>query len=135
MKIKYYGTGASEGIPALFCKCPVCEEARKNGGRDIRSRSQALINDDLLVDFPPDTFMHIVYGGLDLQSIHTCLITHSHSDHLYVEDKIPISILNSNKMIMSKFYNEFINNSNIEKEYNKTILAGLVFIRKIINNE
>lgn len=50
-------------------------------------------------------------------------------------DKIPISILNSNKMIMSKFYNEFINNSNIEKEYNKTILAGLVFIRKIINNE
>lgn len=86
MKIKYYGTGASEGIPSLFCKCKVCTEAIKNGGRDIRSRSQALIDDKILVDFPPDTFMHIVRDGLDLQSIHTCIVTHSHSDHLYTSD-------------------------------------------------
>ena len=86
MKIKYLGTGASEGIPSLFCNCPVCQSAIKNGGRDIRSRNQALIDDKILVDFPPDTFMHIVHGGLDLQSIHTCIITHSHSDHLYTSD-------------------------------------------------
>jgi phosphoribosyl 1,2-cyclic phosphate phosphodiesterase len=86
MKIKYLGTGASEGIPSLFCKCKICEDARKNKGRDIRSRSQALIDGKLLVDFPPDTFMHIVYGDLDLPSIHTCIVTHSHSDHLYTSD-------------------------------------------------
>lgn len=86
MKIKYYGTGASEGIPSLFCKCPICTEAVKNGGKDIRSRSQALIDNKILVDFPPDTFMHVAYGGLDLQSIHTCIVTHSHGDHLYPND-------------------------------------------------
>ena len=86
MKIKYLGTGASEGIPSLFCKCPVCQSAIKNGGKDVRSRNQALIDDKILVDFPPDTFMHIVHGGLDLQSIHTCIVTHSHGDHLYTSD-------------------------------------------------
>ncbi len=29
MKIKYLGTGAAEGIPALFCRCAICNEARK----------------------------------------------------------------------------------------------------------
>ncbi len=86
MKIKYLGTGASEGIPSLFCKCPVCEDARKNKGRDIRSRNQVLIDERLLVDFPPDTFMHASLGELDLPSIHTCIVTHSHGDHLYPND-------------------------------------------------
>lgn len=86
MKIKYLGTGASEGIPSLFCKCEICENARKNKGKDIRSRNQALIDDCLLVDFPPDTFMHTAMGELDLPSIHTCIITHSHGDHLYPND-------------------------------------------------
>ena len=86
MKIKYLGTGASEGIPSLFCTCKVCEEARKNKGKDIRSRNQSLIDDKLLVDFPPDTFMHTVTGELDLPSIQTCIITHSHGDHLYPND-------------------------------------------------
>jgi len=86
MKIKYLGTGASEGIPSLFCTCKICEDARKNKGRDIRSRSQALIDGKLLVDFPPDTFMHTVMGDLDLPSIHTCIVTHCHGDHLYEKD-------------------------------------------------
>lgn len=86
MKIKFLGTGASEGIPSLFCKCSVCEEARKNKGRDIRSRNQALIDEKLLVDFPPDTFLHTVNGELDLPSVHTCIVTHSHGDHLYPND-------------------------------------------------
>ena len=33
MKLKYLGTGASEGIPSLYCRCPVCENARKEGGK------------------------------------------------------------------------------------------------------
>lgn len=30
MKLQYLGTAAAEGIPALFCSCPVCTAARRN---------------------------------------------------------------------------------------------------------
>lgn len=86
MKIKYFGTAAAEGIPALFCHCRVCEYARKNGGKDVRTRSQALIDDTLLLDFPPDTYMHALTYGLPLHKLHHCLVTHAHHDHLYPYD-------------------------------------------------
>ncbi|MDD6727804.1 MAG: MBL fold metallo-hydrolase [Eubacteriales bacterium] len=86
MKITYYGTAAAEGFPALFCHCDACERARQSGGKNLRSRSQALINDDLLIDFPPDTYMHCLFYGLDLRKVKSCIITHAHKDHLYIED-------------------------------------------------
>lgn len=86
MKIKYLGTAAAEGIPALFCDCDNCKKARALGGRNIRTRSQALIDDTLLIDFPADTYMHYLQYNFPLNKIHSCLITHSHSDHLYEED-------------------------------------------------
>lgn len=86
MKIRYLGTAAYEGIPSLFCQCDLCKKARKLKGRNLRSRSQALINDDLLIDFPPDTCAHYLQYDFDWMKIQNCLITHSHSDHFYVED-------------------------------------------------
>lgn len=86
MKIKYFGTAAYEGVPSLYCQCETCKKSRAAGGRSLRSRSQALINDDLLVDFPADTVWHAQRYGLDLSAVNHCLITHSHSDHLYPED-------------------------------------------------
>lgn len=86
MKITYYGTAAAEGIPAMFCSCPVCERARKAGGRNIRSRSQALIDEELLIDFPADTYFHCIAYGLELRNIKSCLITHGHDDHIYPYD-------------------------------------------------
>ncbi len=86
MKIKYLGTGAFEGVPSLFYGCRVCVESRERGGRNLRSRSQALIDNELLIDFNADTVSHCLRYGLDLGKISACLITHSHSDHLYVGD-------------------------------------------------
>ncbi len=86
MKIKLYGTAAAEGIPALFCECEVCMHAQIVKGKEIRSRSQSLINDDLLIDFSSDTFMHKIYNGLKLEDIEHCLITHSHHDHFFPQD-------------------------------------------------
>ena len=83
MKITYYGTAAAEGIPALFCECETCRAARKNGGKDIRTRSQAMIDDTLLIDLPADTYMHALVYGLPLTRVSHCMITHSHPDHLY----------------------------------------------------
>lgn len=83
MKIKYLGTAAAEGIPGIFCDCENCRRSRKLGGRNIRTRSQAIVDDKILIDFPADTYMHFLNYNLPLTKIKTCIITHSHSDHLY----------------------------------------------------
>lgn len=86
MKLRYLGTAAAEGIPALFCACERCKRARELGGKNIRTRSQALLDDTLLIDYPPDSFAHMRDYGIDLSEIHDCVITHAHEDHLYPLD-------------------------------------------------
>ena len=86
MKIKIFGTAAAEGFPAMFCECEHCNRARKSGGGNLRTRSQALVDDTLLIDFGPDTLSHTLYGGLDLTKVTDLLITHNHCDHLLTND-------------------------------------------------
>ncbi len=86
MKIKYLGTAAAEGVPGLFCGCETCREARRRGGKNIRTRSQAIVDDKILIDFPQDTYFHVVSNNIPLYDIKVCLITHSHDDHLYAPD-------------------------------------------------
>ena len=83
MKLTYLGTAAAEGFPAVFCNCNYCTEARRLGGKNIRTRSQALINDDLLIDLPADTYSHFLSNGIEGHKIKYLLVTHSHSDHFY----------------------------------------------------
>ena len=83
MKFQYLGTAAAEGWPALFCRCDACNAARRLGGKNIRTRHQALVNDDLLLDLGPDTYHHVLTHGLDLSKVANVLITHSHIDHFY----------------------------------------------------
>lgn len=83
MKLQYLGTAAAEGWPAVFCNCEACNEARRLGGKNIRTRSQALINSDLLIDFPCDTYHHVLREGFDLSAVRHLLVTHSHTDHFY----------------------------------------------------
>lgn len=86
MKIKYLGTAAAEGIPAIFCECETCKTARKRGGKEIRTRSQAIVDNELLIDFPADTYMHFLNNNIVGGKIKSCIITHTHQDHLYAED-------------------------------------------------
>lgn len=81
MKIKFYGTAAAEGIPALFCNCETCQEVRKIKGKDIRTRQQVCVDDFISIDFPPDVYMHTLMG-LDMTKVRHILFTHSHMDHL-----------------------------------------------------
>ena len=86
MKIRFLGTAAAEGFPGILCGCEVCRRARQRGGRNLRTRSQALINDTLLIDFPADTYLHILRDNIDLLDIQACLITHVHEDHFTPTD-------------------------------------------------
>jgi len=86
MKIKILGTAAAEGIPGIFCNCPVCDHARKHGGKNIRTRSQSIINDKYLVDFPMDTYLHSLKFNINLHEIDHVIVTHPHNDHFFPTD-------------------------------------------------
>ena len=64
MKIKFLGTAAAEGFPAVFCNCEYCNKARELGGKNIRTRSQAIIDNKLLIDLPADTYFHFLQNIL-----------------------------------------------------------------------
>lgn len=84
MKLTFLGTGAAEGIPGLWCTCERCRAARQEGARSLRHRTMALIDDRLLIDCGPDLFAASARDNLDLAGVETLLITHEHSDHLYL---------------------------------------------------
>lgn len=86
MNFTYLGTAAAEGWPAVFCNCEFCRRAAELGGKDIRTRSQSLINEDLLIDLPPDTYMHKLQQNLDLSKVKYLLVTHKHMDHFYPQE-------------------------------------------------
>lgn len=81
MKFTFLGTSSCEGMPALFCNCPRCVAARELKGKNIRTRAQALIDGELLLDFPPDTLYHFHQNGIEGHKIKYLLFTHSHADH------------------------------------------------------
>ncbi|MBO5852139.1 MAG: hypothetical protein J6R29_07390, partial [Clostridia bacterium] len=93
MKVKILGSGGGESFPAIFCSCEHCEEARRLGGKNLRSLSQTLINDDLLIDFPADTNCHALTFGVNLGKVENALITHVHSDHF-----APVAVLTHNEV-------------------------------------
>ena len=86
MILTFMGTGASEGVPGAFCQCPDCMAARRLKGRELRSRSQLLVNEDLLLDMGPETYWKSVLYGIELSRVKYLFITHSHCDHL--EEKL-----------------------------------------------
>jgi phosphoribosyl 1,2-cyclic phosphate phosphodiesterase len=86
MKLTYLGTAAAEGFPAVFCNCDYCREARMYKGKNIRTRSQSMINDDLLIDLPADTYYHFLQNGIEGDKIKYLLVTHAHSDHFYYKE-------------------------------------------------
>jgi phosphoribosyl 1,2-cyclic phosphate phosphodiesterase len=81
MKVTLLGTASAEGMPGLFCRCATCTRARSAGGRNIRTRSSALLDDRLKIDFPPDVFMQSALYGVDLSRVEAVLFTHGHDDH------------------------------------------------------
>ena len=86
MKLHYLGTAAAEGAPAVFCSCEHCRYARRVRGREVRTRSGALVDGTLKLDFGPDSYMQSLRDGIDYTRVHNVLITHSHEDHLCVTD-------------------------------------------------
>jgi phosphoribosyl 1,2-cyclic phosphate phosphodiesterase len=86
VRLLFLCTAAAQGYPALFCACHNCEAARDRGGKSVRRRSAALVNDDLLLDFGPDIMPASRDHRLRLPRLEYLLLTHAHHDHLQREN-------------------------------------------------
>ena len=79
MKIRFLGTGTSQGVPVIGCNCLVCSSL---DFRDQRFRSSIHIEVDgisLVVDTGPDFRIQMLRAGIN--KLDAILFTHEHKDH------------------------------------------------------
>ncbi|NHV99074.1 MAG: hypothetical protein HA496_05415 [Thaumarchaeota archaeon] len=75
MRVMFLGTGAAEEWPAVFCQCANCRRARNAGGRNVRTKSSTLVNNDLkisaraeeLVERLKPKNVEVAYDGLTIE--------------------------------------------------------------------
>ncbi len=86
MRITFLGTGTSQGVPVIGCKCDTCQS---DDPRDKRLRSSILVRQDgftLVVDTGPDFRQQMLRAGVE--GLHAVLYTHEHRDHIAGLDDI-----------------------------------------------
>lgn len=79
-KLRFLGTGTSQGVPVIGCPCAVCHSTDPH---DKRFRTSALLETDstrVLIDCGPDFRQQIL--PLPFRKIDGVLLTHIHYDHV-----------------------------------------------------
>ena len=80
MKITFLGTGTSQGVPVIACKCKVCQS---NSMNDKRLRTSIMIEEDgqtIVIDSGPDFRQQMLRENV--QDIDAIIFTHEHKDHI-----------------------------------------------------
>lgn len=86
MRITFLGTGTSQGVPVIGCKCYGCTS---QDPRDQRLRSSVMVEADgqvLVVDTGPDFRQQMLRAGVT--RLNAVLFTHEHRDHIAGLDDI-----------------------------------------------
>lgn len=79
MKLTFLGTGTSQGVPVIGCRCEVCCSTDE---RDKRLRTSAMVECDaarIVIDAGPDFRQQMLSTGV--RQIDAILLTHFHKDH------------------------------------------------------
>ncbi|MCP2038625.1 MBL fold metallo-hydrolase [Chryseobacterium sp. HSC-36S06] len=99
MKLKFLGSGTSQGVPVIGCHCEVCTSPDT---KNRRFRSSALITTDsgkkILIDSGPDFRMQMLENNED--HIDAVLLTHEHNDHVIGLDDMRPLIFRTRKDIL-----------------------------------
>lgn len=79
MKLTFLGTGTSQGVPVIGCRCAVCTS---QDPRDNRLRTAAMVETRdarIVIDAGPDFRQQMLRTGV--RRIDAILLTHEHKDH------------------------------------------------------
>lgn len=79
MRLTFLGTGTSQGVPTIGCRCEVC---RSTDPRDSRLRTSAMVEIGdvrMVIDAGPDFRYQMLRTGV--RHIDAILLTHEHKDH------------------------------------------------------
>ena len=86
MRVTLLGTGTSQGVPVIACKCDVCQSM---DSKDKRLRSAIMVEEGstrLVVDVGPDFRQQMLRHEVD--NLDAILLTHEHADHIFGLDDI-----------------------------------------------
>lgn len=86
MKGIFLGTGTSQGIPVIGCKCEVCTS---ENGKDNRMRTSFFVMSDasnIVIDTGPDFRQQMLNNNID--KLDAVVFTHEHKDHVAGMDDI-----------------------------------------------
>ena len=86
MKVTFLGTGTSQGVPVIGCRCSVCSS---DSEKDKRLRSSVLVEVEgitLVIDTGPDFRQQMLRAGVE--KLNAVLFTHEHRDHIAGLDDI-----------------------------------------------
>jgi len=86
MKVTFLGTGTSQGIPVIGCKCAACVSTDFRDNRLRVSIQIEIDNKVIVIDVGPDFRQQILRAGT--VQIDAILLTHEHSDHVAGLDDI-----------------------------------------------
>ncbi len=78
-RLTFLGTGTSQGVPVIGCKCKVCTSSNS---KDKRLRSSVLIEVNqkrILIDAGPDFRQQLLRENIE--NLDAILLTHEHKDH------------------------------------------------------
>lgn len=79
MKLTFLGTGTSQGVPVIGCRCAVCTSQDR---RDRRLRTAAMVECGdvrIVIDAGPDFRYQMLRTGV--RRLDAILLTHEHKDH------------------------------------------------------
>jgi phosphoribosyl 1,2-cyclic phosphate phosphodiesterase len=80
LTVTVLGSGTSQGVPMIGCRCAVCQSADPRDNRTRSSIYLAAPQATLLVDTTPDLRQQALREGLD--HLDAVLFTHPHADHI-----------------------------------------------------
>lgn len=80
MKITFLGTGTSQGVPVIACRCSVCTSADYQNNRLRCSVMLEVDNKVIVIDSGPDFRMQMLRE--EVHQLDAILFTHEHKDHV-----------------------------------------------------